>query len=315
MADFRNLQERTRREVESTRQFAIQRFAKDLIESVDNLDRALTTVSPEKLVPSDGEPHDTTKDLVNLHDGLKMTEAILMQTLKKHGLERFDPSETQDHFDPNLHEATFQAPVPDKEDGAVFLTQQKGFILNGRVLRVRVRASRRLFSSSSSSYRLGLPRRARTDVIRRPQRLASSRTLLLRQHRPCLRQLQTGLLMRPSRHHRADPLFLRSSPIHSGQTCTVSAYHPISATFLLSSPLLSSPLFVFTYLSSTSLTWLPKQQTHFHPLNHHPALDYSILLSLPLKCGFGGPGRKEVQHLPPDLLLSKRKPLQHRHQE
>lgn len=135
VADFRNLQERTRREVESTRQFAIQRFAKDLIESVDNLDRALTTVSPEKLVPSDGEPHDTTKDLVNLHDGLKMTEAILMQTLKKHGLERFDPSETQDHFDPNLHEATFQAPVPDKEDGAVFLTQQKGFILNGRVLR------------------------------------------------------------------------------------------------------------------------------------------------------------------------------------
>lgn len=59
-----------------------------------------------------------------------------MQTLKKHGLERFDPSEEGARFDPNLHEATFMTAVPGKEDGTVFLTQQKGFLLNGRVLRV-----------------------------------------------------------------------------------------------------------------------------------------------------------------------------------
>ena len=61
-----------------------------------------------------------------------------MQTLKKHGLERFDPSENGEQFNPNLHEATFQTPVEGKEHGSVFTTQQKGFILNGRVIRVSI---------------------------------------------------------------------------------------------------------------------------------------------------------------------------------
>lgn len=60
-----------------------------------------------------------------------------MGTLKKHGMERFDPSEGKgEMFNPNLHEATFQTKVDGKEDGQVFMTQQKGFSLNGRVLRV-----------------------------------------------------------------------------------------------------------------------------------------------------------------------------------
>jgi len=86
------------------------------VDSVDNLDRALTTVPPEKVTAED----------------------ILMQTLKKHGLERFDPSENGEKFDPNLHEATFQTPMAGKEDGTAFHTQQKGFLLNGRVLRVSI---------------------------------------------------------------------------------------------------------------------------------------------------------------------------------
>ena len=64
-----------------------------------------------------------------------MTDNIFMSTLKKHGLERFDPSEKSEKFDPNVHEAVFQTPMPDKEDGVCFHTQQKGFFLNGRVLR------------------------------------------------------------------------------------------------------------------------------------------------------------------------------------
>ena len=88
---------------------------------------------PEKLRRA-----ESNKELANLYDGLKMTETILMQTLKKHGLERFDPSENGEQFNPNLHEATFQTPVEGKEHGSVFMTQQKGFMLNGRVIRVSV---------------------------------------------------------------------------------------------------------------------------------------------------------------------------------
>ena len=128
VADFRNLQIQTKREVQAAKDYALQKFARELIDSVDNLDRALTTVPAEKLSPENN-------DLVLLHDGLKMTENILMTTLKKHGLERVDPSVEGLKFDPNIHEAVFQAPQPDKEDGTVFHTQQKGFMLNGRVLR------------------------------------------------------------------------------------------------------------------------------------------------------------------------------------
>jgi molecular chaperone GrpE len=119
--------------MKTARDFAIQKFAKDLVDSVDNLDRALATVPAEKLVQQEGETPEHLQDLINLHEGLKMTDDILMQTLKKHGLERFDPS--GEKFNPNEQEATFMAPQPDKEDSTVFFVQQKGFKLNGRVLR------------------------------------------------------------------------------------------------------------------------------------------------------------------------------------
>ncbi|KAL6867964.1 GrpE domain-containing protein [Trichoderma novae-zelandiae] len=131
VADFRNLQERTAREVKAARDFAIQKFAKDLVDSVDNLDRALSTVPAEKLKAE--EKSEDLQELANLYEGLKMTEGILIQTLAKHGLERVEPE--GDKFNPNEHEATFMAPQPGKEDNTVFFVQQKGFKLNGRVLR------------------------------------------------------------------------------------------------------------------------------------------------------------------------------------
>ncbi|KAL2127700.1 hypothetical protein VTI74DRAFT_10304 [Chaetomium olivicolor] len=131
VADFRNLQDRTERQMKQSRDFAIQAFAKDLVESVDNFDRALTMVPEEKLNAKEKSEHQ--QDLVNLYEGLKMTETILLQTLKKHGLERFDPH--GEVFNPNEHEATFMTPMPDKEHNTVIHTQQKGFKLNGRILR------------------------------------------------------------------------------------------------------------------------------------------------------------------------------------
>ncbi|GKZ30469.1 mitochondrial matrix cochaperone [Aspergillus brasiliensis] len=136
-ADFLNLQERTKRDMENSRNFAIQRFAGDLLESIDNFDRALLAVPKEKLE----EPQtEANKDLLELVSGLKMTQNVLLNTLKKHGLERFDPSEPTEEgktqkFDPNLHEATFMAKVEGKEDGDIMYTQSTGFRLNGRVLR------------------------------------------------------------------------------------------------------------------------------------------------------------------------------------
>ena len=119
--------------MQTAKDFAIQKFAKDLVDSVDNLDRALSMVPDEKLNVKDANEHQ--KDLISLYEGLKMTDNILMSTLKKHGLERFDPAVEGDKFNPNEHEATFMTPMAGKEDNTVIMTQQKGFKLNGRILR------------------------------------------------------------------------------------------------------------------------------------------------------------------------------------
>lgn len=131
VADFRNLQDRAARDQKSARDFAIQKFAKDLVDSVDNLDRALT-MGQDKIKASEGNDKQN-EDLASFYEGVKMTEGLMLQTLTKHGLERFDPD--GEKFNANEHEATFMAPMPDKEDNSVFHVQQKGFKLNGRVLR------------------------------------------------------------------------------------------------------------------------------------------------------------------------------------
>lgn len=144
VADYRTLQDRTKREVIQARDFALQKLSKDLLGSMDNLEHALRSVASEKLAsPPSSSAEDASasietlhKDLKSLHGGLSMTERILIETLAKHGLERVDPSLNKEKFDPNLHEAVFMAPQPDKEDGTVFYTEQRGFSLNGRVIRV-----------------------------------------------------------------------------------------------------------------------------------------------------------------------------------
>ncbi|KAH0614677.1 uncharacterized protein H6S33_000313 [Morchella sextelata] len=128
VADFRNLQDRTERDMKAAKDYAIQKFAKDLVDSVDNLDRALSAVPEESRADAENK-----KELVDLYNGLKMTEGILLNTLKKHGLEKIDP--IGEAFDPNRHEAMFQVPMADKEPGSVFHVQQTGFTLNGRTIR------------------------------------------------------------------------------------------------------------------------------------------------------------------------------------
>lgn len=128
VADFRNLQETTKREIQKARDFALQKFIKDLIESVDNFDRALAVVPEAKRTD-----RENYKELADLYDGFKMMQTIFEKTLAKHGLEKVVPM--GEKFDPNVHEATFEVPHPEKEPGTIFHVQQPGFSLNNRVLR------------------------------------------------------------------------------------------------------------------------------------------------------------------------------------
>ncbi|KAI9176181.1 GrpE, mitochondrial [Blastocladiella emersonii ATCC 22665] len=126
LADAENLRERTKREVEHAHQFAVQKFAKDLLSIADVLALALDSVKPDALAAS--------KDLKNLHEGLTLTSDELHKTFHRHGVERIDAVEG-DKFDHNLHQALFQAPVPGREPGTLLQVAKAGYMLKGRVLR------------------------------------------------------------------------------------------------------------------------------------------------------------------------------------
>lgn len=128
VADFRNLQETMNREVKKAKDYALQKFAKDLLESVDNLDRALSVVDKETVNKEEGD-----KTLSTFHEGVELVQNVFEKTLARHGLVKLNP--LGEKFDPNVHEATFEVPQPDKEPGTIFHVQQSGFSLNDRVIR------------------------------------------------------------------------------------------------------------------------------------------------------------------------------------
>jgi len=154
-ADFLNLQRNAAREKEQTRDFAITRFASDLLETVDVLSMALKSVPQSALSPPN--PSDTPSPasepaldasstsspplpakspqdyLRELYTGVDMTHRLLLQTLFKYHVKPFDP--TGDMFDPNRHEALYQAPIPGKEPGQVIDCQKIGYTIKDRVLR------------------------------------------------------------------------------------------------------------------------------------------------------------------------------------
>ncbi|KAJ2828884.1 GrpE, mitochondrial [Coemansia sp. 'formosensis'] len=128
LADAENIRNRSKTEVENTKVFAIQKFAKDLLDTVDILELALKHVPKEHLADK-----VANKSLVDLFEGVDMTRGSLLRTLERHGIESFDPIDKP--YDPNTSHALYQAPIPGKTPGTVFAVEKRGYILKGRVLR------------------------------------------------------------------------------------------------------------------------------------------------------------------------------------
>ncbi|KAJ3119926.1 Mitochondrial matrix cochaperone [Nowakowskiella sp. JEL0407] len=125
LADMENLRNRTAKEKAAASTYAIQKFASDLLESVDVLKIALNSV-PE-------DARKTSEPLENLYTGVTMTRVELLKALKRHGVEEFDP--IGEKFDPLFHQALFQAESEDMEPGKISAVMKTGWMLNDRVLR------------------------------------------------------------------------------------------------------------------------------------------------------------------------------------
>jgi molecular chaperone GrpE len=126
LAEMENLRRRTEREVADAKAYAVSGFARDLLGVADNLRRGL-----ESLDASGRSSLDAGAKL--MVEGVELTERELIKTLDKHGVKKLDPLGQK--FDPNLHQAMFEAPDPTQAKGHVVVVVQSGYAISGRVLR------------------------------------------------------------------------------------------------------------------------------------------------------------------------------------
>ena len=119
-ADAVNMQRRSEQEIEKARKFALERICGDLLSVVDNLERALESAGDDQGIAS-------------LLEGIELTRKGLMDVLVKYGVESVDPM--GEPFDPETAQAMSMVEQPDAEPNSVIGVMQKGYTLNGRLLR------------------------------------------------------------------------------------------------------------------------------------------------------------------------------------
>lgn len=126
LADMENMRRRTEKEVADARAYGATNFARDVLTVADNIRRALDSVAGDPATGVEGP-------LKTVLDGIELTERDLIKTLERHGVKRIDPKGQK--FDPNLHQAMFEAQNPDMPNGHVMEVVQVGYTIGERVLR------------------------------------------------------------------------------------------------------------------------------------------------------------------------------------
>lgn len=124
-AEMANLRARTRREVEDARLFAVQKFARDVVEVAENLKRGLSSLPPRT--------EDEPEILGKLRDGFEGIERSFVATLDRNGVKTEDP--TGKLFDPNLHQAMAEQETVEHPPGTIVQAWTQAWTLNGRLLR------------------------------------------------------------------------------------------------------------------------------------------------------------------------------------
>jgi molecular chaperone GrpE len=124
-AETANVRARAHREVNETRQYAVQKFAQDVVEAADNLRRGLESLPARE----HGEPEIVTR----LREGLEGIERNFLAILERNGVKREDP--TGAPFDPNLHQAMAEQESAAHVPGSVMHAWTPAWTLHGRLIR------------------------------------------------------------------------------------------------------------------------------------------------------------------------------------
>ncbi len=126
LAEMENLRRRTEREVSDAKTYGVTSFARDMLTVVDNLSRALEHLPPE--ARSSADP-----SIRSLIEGVELTARDLEAVLGRHGVKKLEPKGQK--FDPNFHQAIFEAPDESVPSGTVSQVVQSGWTIGDRVLR------------------------------------------------------------------------------------------------------------------------------------------------------------------------------------
>lgn len=119
-ADAQNVKRRAEQDVEKARKFALERFAGDLLPVVDNLERALEAASDD----------EAARPIV---EGVELTLKSFLDAIGKYSIEQLNPE--GEPFDPQVHQAMSMVENPEVEPNTVIAVVQKGYTLNGRLVR------------------------------------------------------------------------------------------------------------------------------------------------------------------------------------
>ncbi|KPQ28645.1 MAG: molecular chaperone GrpE [Marinobacter excellens HL-55] len=123
-AEMQNVRRRAEIDVEKAHKFAVEKFVKELLPVADSLEKAVEST----------EGQEEAGELVaSIREGVEMTLNLFMSSIKKFNVEQLNP--VGEPFDPNQHEAMSMVPAPDAEPNSVVAVVQKGYLLNGRVVR------------------------------------------------------------------------------------------------------------------------------------------------------------------------------------
>jgi len=120
-ADAENARRRAAREVENAHKFALEKFVGELLPVLDSLEKAI-------------ESAESSSDAAApIAEGVQLSMKLFLDVLTKAGITQLDP--TGEPFDPQHHEAMAMVPNPDLEPNSVMEVMQKGYVLNGRLVR------------------------------------------------------------------------------------------------------------------------------------------------------------------------------------
>lgn len=119
MAELDNVRRRATKDIENAHRFGLEKFIDALLPVVDSLDQALLLAEKE--------------ENTSMYEGLELTMKLILDVLTKHDVEQLNPE--GEAFDPQVHEAMSMQPSDEVKPNTVLNVFQKGYTLNGRVIR------------------------------------------------------------------------------------------------------------------------------------------------------------------------------------